>query len=1010
MFDKRTLSTFGCVALLSACGAGGSDPAPVTPEPIPEPPNQAPAVDAGDAITALEASTVTLNGTASDSDGTISTYSWTQTSGTNVSLSSSSSASTSFTAPQVNADETLVFELTVTDDDGATSTDTVEVTVQNGQALTFSLTDSFETPLIGFTVEAAGEQNDQTVTTPAGEAVLDLPLGEYEFSISFNDVHIFQFNDEVLVDGTLASYGTLVKLPEDVELPHADVADTPLPEVFVEPAFPYSNQSFSVFVDSHVFTDSQASFEGPGCGSLNGQSIELGASSQLDGVAGASGLCEIVYTGLKAGESTSLYAQFFVEPTEVFAPAVDVEQGDFFYGEELAAATNSSESPSVTEVLAPGTLINGAVATFELSVQDSQGISDIQRVQFSIEGVDGIFSAPATIVDDKISINLSLATDFFDTENVEQARSLLMSELHQITNFGVEKDVHNVFNQAAFVEENTGSAPKQYLDTRVGARNLANALNFGFQLIDAAGNVSNTLSTVVNTQQVGTGSLQFSISWDAPTDVDLWVYEPSGERIYFGNRNSNTGGQLDLDSNAGCTLDNVNNENITWPNATPPAGEYSVTANHWSSCGGNQSNYVVTINNCGSTESYTGTLVGNQTDDVATITFDNCSGLKVAGKVFYEDFKPTTSGLSTTAVTLPVAQADVHVKRQSDDVILASGSTDSSGAFSIEFSNDGTPGYYIEVAAEQKQSKKNVLVRNVAGDVYTYKSPVYNEQVTPQNTVVRLEISEADNSGAFNIFDMGVKGAAAVRRFNNINPQEVPFVWPGAGSTSYWNGSELHILQSTDDSDEFDDMVILHEYGHYYQATYSQVSRGAYLRGCHSSAWAELPHKAWSEGMATFFAGAVKNSTQYIDTTEDGAFLLDMENAQGVPSGVYRDFVITNACTSSATQGTTLQTQSQNDMLSEGLVSAILWDLFDPANSGETYDTISNGTGVFNVFDSLSNAQIGAADARNANGVDLVDFMDNYCANNTSRGNATSGVEGILSHHQFPYDFDATCN
>ena len=67
-----------------------------------------------------------------DPDGTIESYSWTQTAGPSVTLSGADSATPTFTAPDVGADgDTLTFELTVTDNDGATSTDTVNIVVYN---------------------------------------------------------------------------------------------------------------------------------------------------------------------------------------------------------------------------------------------------------------------------------------------------------------------------------------------------------------------------------------------------------------------------------------------------------------------------------------------------------------------------------------------------------------------------------------------------------------------------------------------------------------------------------------------------------------------------------------------------------------------------------------------------------------------------------------------------------------------------------------------------------------
>jgi hypothetical protein len=97
------------------------------------PPNQEPTANAGNDQTVNEGDNVGLDGSgSSDPDGTIDSYSWTQTAGTSATLDGASTASPSFTAPDVGADgDTLTFELTVTDDEGATDTDTIDVTVNN---------------------------------------------------------------------------------------------------------------------------------------------------------------------------------------------------------------------------------------------------------------------------------------------------------------------------------------------------------------------------------------------------------------------------------------------------------------------------------------------------------------------------------------------------------------------------------------------------------------------------------------------------------------------------------------------------------------------------------------------------------------------------------------------------------------------------------------------------------------------------------------------------------------
>jgi hypothetical protein len=97
--------------------------------------NSPPVANAGPDQNVNVGTTVTLDGTgSSDPDGTIASYAWTQTAGTNtVTLSSASAAQPTFTAPGTT--DTLTFQLTVTDNSGATATDSVTVNVLNGLIL-----------------------------------------------------------------------------------------------------------------------------------------------------------------------------------------------------------------------------------------------------------------------------------------------------------------------------------------------------------------------------------------------------------------------------------------------------------------------------------------------------------------------------------------------------------------------------------------------------------------------------------------------------------------------------------------------------------------------------------------------------------------------------------------------------------------------------------------------------------------------------------------------------------
>mgnify|MGYP006272437401 FL=1 len=117
---------FAGALTLTGCGGGGETSAPATP-----PANASPVADAGVDMMFQEASDVALDGTgSSDSDGEIAAFSWLQTAGPQVELAEANSAAPTFQAPPVPERTVLTFQLTVTDDDGATDQDSVSITVE----------------------------------------------------------------------------------------------------------------------------------------------------------------------------------------------------------------------------------------------------------------------------------------------------------------------------------------------------------------------------------------------------------------------------------------------------------------------------------------------------------------------------------------------------------------------------------------------------------------------------------------------------------------------------------------------------------------------------------------------------------------------------------------------------------------------------------------------------------------------------------------------------------------
>jgi hypothetical protein len=103
---------------------------------------------------------------------------------------------------------------------------------------------------------------------------------------------------------------------------------------------------------------------------------------------------------------------------------------------------------------------------------------------------------------------------------------------------------------------------------------------------------------------LGTGDVQVTLRWDNTADLDLHVIDPAAEEIWFGSSSSTSGGQLDVDANAGCSGDPPV-ENIYWPTGGAPSGTYQVSVVYYGPCDASGPvNYEVTI------------LVDGQTVDV----------------------------------------------------------------------------------------------------------------------------------------------------------------------------------------------------------------------------------------------------------------------------------------------------------------------------------------------------------------------------------------------------------
>lgn len=114
--------------------------------------------------------------------------------------------------------------------------------------------------------------------------------------------------------------------------------------------------------------------------------------------------------------------------------------------------------------------------------------------------------------------------------------------------------------------------------------------------IDNDGNASAPTEGDVTHVDSKSGDLNLNLTFSNAKDIDLHLITPAGVRIYFGNRGGyyeqvqedgsikNIEFGLDHDSNAVCSIDNLNNENIFIPAELIEPGEYIVQVDMWRNC------------------------------------------------------------------------------------------------------------------------------------------------------------------------------------------------------------------------------------------------------------------------------------------------------------------------------------------------------------------------------------------------------------------------------------------
>lgn len=321
----------------------------------------------------------------------------------------------------------------------------------------------------------------------------------------------------------------------------------------------------------------------------------------------------------------------------------------------------------------------------------------------------------------------------------------------------------------------------------------------------------------------------------------------------------------------------------------------------------------------------------------------------LSGTVFYEDRPFDRTGFTGALPLVPVRNAPV--------TIVAGGAslettTDESGQFEVELDAASVT---VRVRAEGAigDHRVEVVDRSRTGEIYELEATVALGE--PVELVATLA---SGLGGPFNIADVAQQAFSLYAPYVGAAAPTLTYRWERGrpfSCGSCYGGDTISLGGGEDDTDEYDDDIILHELGHYFVDHYSGDSSPG---GSHRDRQVE-PRLAFGEGLGYFFALLVSGRPYIVDTFIDDIRVIDY------------DAMTQNGASRADFLGTT---GGANGDLREEIVAGIFYDAFDPSSAEEPFDRVALGQDgtmalLVDYFGTWPHADQGAR------GIDLSDLL-----------------------------------
>lgn len=211
----------------------------------------------------------------------------------------------------------------------------------------------------------------------------------------------------------------------------------------------------------------------------------------------------------------------------------------------------------------------GSSAPASVDPSDPEALTDALFLPDGAEVVEGTLSSSA-LSGETNDTSLTVSNSTIEISN----GGSVTIQLDYTGSNAVEGVALQVVGSSRYFMISQSSAATGSIDLPIGLASYVIGGTFSVDLVvyDADARRSNSARLSATVNEVGAGELQIQLNWEEnSTDLDLYVFEPDGSVIYYGNPSgTGSGGALDVDD-----LDGGGPENIFY-SSLPPDGTYTV--------------------------------------------------------------------------------------------------------------------------------------------------------------------------------------------------------------------------------------------------------------------------------------------------------------------------------------------------------------------------------------------------------------------------------------------------